>query len=199
MGLTGGVGSGKSTVADLLAEFGATVIDTDVIAREVIEPGGAAHDAVLHRFGTVDRAALADLIFSDDEARRDLNAIVHPAVADAVDRRLAATPDDAVVVLVVPLLVEAGWQDRVDHVVVVDTPEELAIRRVVASGRLTEADVRRRMAAQATRDERRRHADTVLTNDGDLAHLAEQVRLLMRKVRSQNPFGDTEPVVTPPS
>ena len=181
IGLTGGVGSGKSTVAGILADLGATIVDTDQVARDVVEPGGAASQAVLRRFGTIDRAALADIVFTDPDARRDLNAIVHPAVEAEVDRRIAElTATDAVVVLAVPLLVEAGWTDKVDHVVVVDTPEDVAVRRVVASGRLAEADVRRRIAAQATRDVRLAHAETVITNHGTLADLDHQVRALYR-------------------
>ncbi|MGH9225193.1 MAG: dephospho-CoA kinase [Acidimicrobiales bacterium] len=192
IGLTGGVGSGKSTVAELLAALGATVIDTDEIAREVVQPGGIAHAAVIGRFGTLDRFTLADLVFSDAAARRDLNEIVHPAVAATVDERLAGlasadSPD--IVVLVVPLLVEAGWTDRVDHVVVVDTPEEVAVRRVVESGRLVEADVRRRIAAQATRAARLAHADTVITNGGSRADLVRQVDAFWRDLRRRKDGG----------
>lgn len=161
-------------MADLLAAHGAAIIDTDEIAREVVQPGGPAHAAVVERFGTIDRRTLADLVFSDHDARRDLDVIVHPAVAAVVEQRLAGN-QAPVVVLVVPLLVEAGWTDKVDHIVVVDTPEEIAVRRVVASGRLTEPDVRRRIAAQATRRQRLAHADTVLTNRGSLDDLARQV------------------------
>jgi dephospho-CoA kinase len=167
-----------------LADLGAVIIDTDEIARDVVQPGGSAHAEVLARFGTTDRSTLADLVFSDPEARHDLNAIVHPAVATAVDHRLAGLAGtDAVVVLVVPLLVEAGWTDRVDHVIVVDTPEETAVRRVVDSGRLRESDVRRRIAAQASRAARLAHADTVIANDGDLDELRHQVEHLWNELR----------------
>jgi dephospho-CoA kinase len=185
VGLTGGIGSGKSTVASLLAARGAVVVDTDVIARHVVEPGAAAYDAVVSRFGpsvvapdgALDRRALADLVFEDLAALADLNAIVHPAVRAEVARRLAEEAEadpDAVIVLVVPLLVEAGTYD-VAGVIVVDCPEDIAVRRLVEGRGMGEADARRRIAAQATREERRGHADLVLDNGGTLAELAAQV------------------------
>ena len=158
-----------------------------MIAREVLAPGTATHAAVVDTFGDVDRSTLADLVFSDDAARHALNAIVHPAVAAVVEQRLA-TAATRPVVLVVPLLIEAKWTDKVDHILVVDTPEHTAIERVVRSGRLTAADVRRRIAAQATRTTRLAHADTVITNDGSLGELARQVDAFWHDV-----------VVTPPS
>lgn len=181
LGLTGGIGSGKSTVASLLAERGAHVLDADAIAREVVAPGTPGHASVLARFGddvlapdgTLDRRALADIVFDDPAARADLNAIVHPAVAAEIDRRLAALPDDAVVVIEVPLLVEAGW--TADLVVVVDVPKEVALRRLVDGRGMDEADVRRRMGAQASRKERLARADVILDNRGSLDDLRRQV------------------------
>lgn len=180
LGLTGGIGAGKSTVAGLLADRGAVVVDTDEIARAVVEPGGAAYDAVVRRFGLVDRARLADIVFADAAARADLNAIVHPEVAAAVDRRLVAerAAGTHVVVVDVPLLVEAGWTGRVDRVVVVDAPEDVVVRRLVDGRGMAEADVRRRMAAQATRADRLAAADAVLDNRGSLAQLVAQVDAL---------------------
>ncbi len=187
VGLTGGIGSGKSTVARMLAERGAVVVDADMVAREVMAPGGPAHGPVVERFGkavvagdgTLDRAALAALVFGDDEARADLNRIVHPAVGQEVLRRVeavAAREPDAVVVLDVPLLAEVG-RDRypVAGVLVVDTPVDLAVARLVDGRGFTEDDARARVASQASREERRAIADLVLDNDGDLDHLRDEV------------------------
>lgn len=189
VGLTGGIGAGKSTVAAMLAERGAVIVDTDLVAREVVAPGGPAHDAVLGRFGTLDRSRLADIVFSDQEALADLNAIVHPAVRAAVaDRLAAAEPDgDPVVVLVVPLLVESGSDYPTAGVLVVDCPENVAVRRVVDGRGMAEADVRRRLAAQATRDQRLAAADHVVVNDGDLGGLDEQVDTAWAWMQSLRP------------
>jgi len=187
VGLTGGIGSGKSTVARLLAERGAVIVDADALAREVVAPGGPAHDALLERFGpalvkadgALDRAALASLVFGDEAARGDLNGIVHPEVAKAVMERVAAAgaaDPAAVVVLDIPLLAEVG-RDRypVAGVVVVDAPIEAAVARLVANRGFAEEDARARVAAQATREERRAVADVVLDNSGDLDHLRSEV------------------------
>lgn len=187
IGLTGGIGSGKSTVARLLAERGAVVVDADLLAREVVAPGGPAHDAVVQQFGAgvvtadgaIDRTALAALVFGDEEARIALNRIVHPAVGEEVLARVAATgaaDPDAIVVLDVPLLAEVG-RDRypVAGVIVVDAPVETAVARLVAGRGFSEEDARARVAAQASRDERRAIADLVLDNSGDLEHLRAEV------------------------
>jgi dephospho-CoA kinase len=183
VGLTGGIGAGKSTVARLLEARGAVVIDTDAVARDVVRSGTPAHAAILDRFGRgveaadgdIDRARLADIVFSDPEARADLNAIVHPAVAAAVDDRLAAEKGADIVVLEVPLLVEAGWAARAAFVVVVESPEDAAIHRLVEQRGMAEADVRRRMATQASPQARRAVADAVIVNDGSLEDLERQV------------------------
>jgi dephospho-CoA kinase len=182
LGLTGGIGAGKSTVSRLLAARGATIVDTDLVARSVVAPGGAVHDAVVARFGpsvAADRRALAHLVFSDPSALADLNAIVHPAVRDEVARRVAALSAAAtsVVVLDVPLLVETGGRDRYDvaAVLVVDCPEDVALARLVERRGMAEADARRRMAAQAPRPARLAAADFVVHNDGTLEQLAAEV------------------------
>jgi dephospho-CoA kinase len=180
VGLTGGIGSGKSTVSAMLAERGAAVVDTDLVAREVVAPGGAAHDALVARFGpelAADRRALAGVVFSDPQALADLNAIVHPAVREEVGRRLAAlrAAGAEVVVLAVPLLVETGRAYDVAGVIVVDCPEEVAVRRLTEHRGMDEADARRRIAAQASRPDRLAVADVVVHNDADLAALAPQV------------------------
>ncbi|MGH8991259.1 MAG: dephospho-CoA kinase [Acidimicrobiia bacterium] len=181
VGLTGGIGSGKSTVARALAGRGAVVIDADVLAREVVEPGTAGFRAVVDRFGPavvdhdgrLDRPALARLVFEDPAARVDLNGIVHPLVAAETARRTAAAPPGSVVVLDVPLLVEAA-KSGYDLVVVVEAPEALRLVRLVARG-MDPVDARRRMAAQVSDAERRAVADVVLDNAGTPADLARQV------------------------
>jgi dephospho-CoA kinase len=186
IGLTGGIGSGKSTVAALLAERGAAVVDADDLAHEVMEPGEPAYAAVVERFGSavvagdgrVDRRALAGVVFADDAARADLEAIVHPAVSVAMSARIAeAGKTHQVVVAVVPLLVEAGWEIG-DAVVVVDCPEDIAVSRLVDERGMDPADARRRVAAQATREQRLARADHVIRNDGSLADLRRQVDAL---------------------
>jgi dephospho-CoA kinase len=184
VGLTGGVGSGKSTVARLLADRGAVVIDADVLAREVVEPGRPGYDAIVTRFGPgvvgadgrLDRPALAALVFSDPSARADLNAIVHPLVAEETLRRVGGLPEDSVVVMDVPLLVEAA-RGGYHAVVVVEAPEEVRLERLAARG-MDPTDARARIVAQATDAERRAVADAVLDNSGSPADLERQVEAL---------------------
>ncbi len=184
VGLTGGIGSGKSTVAALLADRGAVVVDADRLAREVVAPGTPGFAAVVGRFGPavvaadggLDRRALADMVFGDRAALADLNGIVHPAVRAAIDRRLAELAEtDAVVVLEIPLLVESGRSYGESAVIVVDCPEDVAVRRLVEGRGMDEADARRRMAAQASRADRLAVADVVLDNSGSRADLERQV------------------------
>jgi dephospho-CoA kinase len=181
VGLSGGVGSGKSTVAAMLAERGAVVIDADAIAREVVEPGTPGYAAVVAEFGDavvtdgrLDRAALAKIVFNDDDARARLNAIVHPLVGARTAALMAATPPDAVVVYDVPLLVESGLAEGYDKVVIVLAPQEVRLERLAARG-MPEDDARARMAKQANDDERRAVADEIVVNDGTREHLQAQV------------------------
>ncbi|MEA2932700.1 MAG: dephospho-CoA kinase [Actinomycetota bacterium] len=179
VGLTGGIGSGKSTVSAMLAERGAVVVDTDAVARRVVAPGGSAHDALVARFGAAlasDRRALAGVVFSDPSALADLNAVVHPAVREEVGRQLdeLRAGDAEVVVLAVPLLVETGGSYDVAAVIVVDCPEDVAVRRLVEHRGMDEDDVRRRMAAQASRERRTAAADVVIHNDASLDDLQAQ-------------------------
>jgi dephospho-CoA kinase len=181
VGLTGGVGSGKSTVAALLARHGAVVIDADALAREVVEPGSPGFDAVVTRFGStvvadgrLDRAALAALVFRDKRALADLNAIVHPLVGERAAELMAAAPPDAVVVYDVPLLVEADLAAGFDVVVVVEAPAETRLARLQGRG-LSAEDANARMAAQAADAQRRAVADVVIENEGSRAELAERV------------------------
>jgi dephospho-CoA kinase len=184
IGLTGGIGSGKSTVSAMLAERGAVVVDADAIVRELQQPGTPVFDAMVERFGreivapdgTLDRAAVADRVFGDPEALADLNAIVHPAVGAEIARRLEElAPTDAVVVLDVPLLVESKNPYPVAGLLVVDVDPEVAVRRLVEHRGMREADVRARMARQASREERLARADHVIDNSGTLDDLARQV------------------------
>jgi dephospho-CoA kinase len=181
VGLSGGIGSGKSTVARALARRGAIVIDADVIAREVVEPGEPGLAAVVERFGPdvidqdgrLDRPKLAALVFDDAAARADLNGIVHPRVAAETARRIAAAPSDAVVVIDVPLLVEAARSDY-DVVVIVEAPEAVRLERLIGRG-MSPDDARRRMAAQASDADRRKVADVVLDNSGSEEDLEAQI------------------------
>lgn len=177
VGLTGGIGSGKSTVSAMLAARGAVVIDADAVHRENMVPGGRVHDAVLARFGTVDRPALASIVFNDPDALADLNALTHPAVGEVIAERLAALADtDDVVVLDVPLLVESPTLGQaVTKVIVVDAPEEVAVHRLVEQRGMSEADARARIAAQASRADRLARADYVIDNSGSRADLEAEV------------------------
>lgn len=181
VGLTGGIGSGKSTVSALLAKRGAVVVDADLIARQVVEPGGVAYAAIVQRFGdgvlaadgTLDRAALAAVVFRDDEERKALEAITHPAIQGEMARQMATAAPDAVVVLDIPLLKQK--REPMAGIIVVDVNEEVAIGRLVAQRGFDEGDARRRVAAQISRDERRRLADVLVDNSGDLAHLEDEI------------------------
>ena len=183
IGLTGGLASGKSAVAERLARLGAVVIDADELAREAVAPGTSGLAEVVAAFGTdvlaadgtLDRAALARLVFADEAARRRLEAIVHPRVRELAAEREAAAEAGAVVVHVIPLLVETGQVDDFDEVVVVDVPPQVQLERYLARSGESPTQARARLAAQATRAERLAAADTVVGNSGTLAELAEKV------------------------
>ena len=183
IGLTGGIGSGKSTVAGLLVDRGATLLDADAIVRELQQPGTAVFAAMVARWGdevvaddgTLDRGAVAARAFTDPDELVALNAIVHPAVGDEMTRRRRdlATTDDTVV-LDIPLLVESG-HEGLGGVIVVDVDPELALARLVVSRGLTAEDARNRIARQASREERLARADLVVDNGGSLDDLAHEV------------------------
>jgi dephospho-CoA kinase len=186
IGLTGGIGSGKSSVAARLVQRGAVLIDADAIAREVVEPGRAAYEKVVTRFGqavvasdcSLDRPAIASIVFNDAEALADLNAIVHPEVGAEITARLASeSGSDNVVVVDHPLLVEGGKSNRYPFagVLVVDAPIDLALERLVHLRRMDRADAEARIANQASREERIREADFVIMNMGTLEELEEMV------------------------
>ncbi|MFJ6806973.1 dephospho-CoA kinase [Streptomyces anulatus] len=184
VGLTGGIGAGKSEVSRLLVKYGAVLIDSDRIAREVVEPGTPGLAAVVEEFGpgvltaegALDRPALGALVFADAGRLAALNAIVHPLVGARAAERERAAPEDAVVVHDVPLLTENGLAPLYDLVVVVDATAETQLERLVTLRGMTESDARARMAAQATRDQRRAVADLIVDNDGPLEALEPQVR-----------------------
>jgi dephospho-CoA kinase len=185
VGLTGGIASGKSLVAAELAERGAIIIDADVLAREVVKPGTPALAAIVERFGSevlddgqLNRSRLAEIVFADPLARRDLERIVHPAVRARAVELERATDAAAVVVHVIPLLVETGQQQNFDFVVTVDVDQETQVQRLIARNRFSRAEAESRIAAQATREERRAAADVVLDNTGSVAQLREQIAAL---------------------
>jgi dephospho-CoA kinase len=186
VGLTGGIGCGKSTVADLFAARGASVIDTDQIAHSLTAPGGAAMPALIAEFGAdyatpdgaMDRAKMRALVFADPGARARLEAILHPKIreATAAASLLATGP---YVMFVVPLLIESGtWRDRVARVLAIDCPEEVQVARVMTRNGLPEAQVRAIMAAQVTRAQRQAAADDLILNDDGLDALLPQVERL---------------------
>ncbi len=185
VGLTGGIGSGKSTVGELLVQRGAVLIDADRIAREVVVPGGPAYQPLVDRFGagilapdgTIDRASLAAVAFADADSVAALNAITHPAIcAVMAERRAAEEGGDRVVVLDIPLLKPAHREVlSLDVVVVVDCPVEIAIERLVGQRGFSRQDAEARVAAQVSREERREGADFVIDNSTDRAHLVAEV------------------------
>jgi dephospho-CoA kinase len=191
IGLTGGIASGKSTVADLFAALGATVIDTDQIARQVVEPGRPALAALTAALGTeildadgrLDRHRMRERIFKDAVTRDIVEGILHPAILSELDRQAHASRRGRYQVLVIPLLVEGGRSDLADRVLVVDCPEEQQIERLMKRDGETRENATRALAAQATRTDRLGAADDVIVNDGDPAKLVELVAGLDRKYR----------------
>ena len=186
VGLTGGIGSGKSAAADEFERLGATVVDTDAIARQLTEPGGAAMPHIQALFGNgfltpsgaMDRKAMRERVFGDPVARRALEGLLHPMIRTEAESRIAGAAGPYVV-YVVPLLIESKEpRRRADRILVVDAPEEVQVSRVAARSGLSEAEVREIMAAQASRAERRAAADDVIENGGTLDALREQVRAL---------------------
>lgn len=206
VGLTGGIGSGKSTVSGMLARKGAVVVDADAIVRDLQRPGEPVLAAIVREFGdgvlaadgTLDRARLGSIVFADAGARSRLNAIVHPAVAAEMDRRVeearaadvaeGAAGGGTVVVLDVPLLAERP-REGLSGVLVVDVDEDVAVARLVRDRGMREADARARVAAQASREERRRIAGRVIDNSGDLHALARAVDEAWEWMRGLPPAG----------
>lgn len=186
--LTGGIASGKSFVADELRRLGATVIDSDLLAREVVEPGTDGLAAVLDRFGPavitpdgrLDRSALGQVVFDDDNARADLNAIIHPRVRRLAEERERSASPDAVVVHVIPLLVEAGLVGGFENVMVVDVPAEVQLERLRERDGMDAAQATARLRAQASREERLAVATWVIDNTGTQEQTLEKIRAWWR-------------------
>ncbi|MBC2680841.1 dephospho-CoA kinase [Corynebacterium anserum] len=184
IGLTGGIGSGKSTVSKKLDEMGAFVVDADKIAREIVEPGEPAlaelaeeFEGILNEDGTLNRQELARQAFASREATKKLNSITHPRIRERTDELFheAELEGEKVLVYDMPLLIENGEADRVDHVLVVDAPDDVRVKRLTQYRNLDEKDARARIDAQIDRETRLAVADTVLDNSGDLEELMEQV------------------------
>ena len=186
VGLTGGIGSGKSTVVDTLADMGAAVVDADEIARRVVAPGSSVLGRLAEKFGsdilledgTLDRALLAQRAFADERGTRRLNEITHPAIREQAERDISrAEETSTIVVYEMPLLVESGQVSLVDVVVVVDVPESMQIERAVQRG-MDDGDVRRRMLRQASREQRLDAADAVIDNSGSYDATRAQIDVL---------------------
>ncbi len=182
IGLTGGIGSGKSAAALLFSARGAPIIDTDEIARTLVEPGQPAYDEIIKSFGEaildgnrrIDRDKLRERVFDNTTERQRLEAILHPRIREVVRAKIADL-DSPYCIVVVPLLIESGFDDLVDRVLVVDTSETLQIQRTVTRSGLTEPEIRKIMSAQATRAQRLQRADDVIENNADRKHLEKEV------------------------
>lgn len=189
VGLTGGIGSGKTEVAKLLREFGAFVIDTDQLAREAVAPGSDGWRAVAAQWpevvghGTLDRLALADIVFGDPTARERLNAIVHPYVRRRAAALEARARPEQLIVHVVPLLFETGYDGLVDRTILAVAPEAQRVERVKARDSLDESRIRARMVSQIEPNRARERADEIIENDGDLSTLRERTRRVYDRLR----------------
>jgi dephospho-CoA kinase len=193
VGLTGGIGAGKSTVAELLRQRGAVIIDADDAGRAVVEPGKPALAALVQHFGegilqpdgSLDRAALADLAFASDESKAVLNGITWPAMREEIQRQIDDAPPDSVVVCDAALLLESDFAKQFmrDVVIIVEAPIDLRLDRLVARG-MRPADAARRLATQMSDEERREHATHLIENDGDLADLVPQVDALWAELQA---------------
>lgn len=188
IGLTGGIASGKSAVAEYFAALGVPVIDTDLIARELVEPGKPALEEICRHFGNsilledgeLDRSAMREIIFSDDQARHALEAILHPLIRATVNERIAAL-DSCYCIVVIPLLAESGNWEILDHILVVDCPESLQRQRLQQRDQLDPEQAARILAAQANREQRKAIADDILDNSLNLASLRARVEGLHEK------------------
>ena len=193
IGLTGGIGSGKTAVSDLLAKLGAGIVDTDLIAHQITAPNGAAISLIEKQFGpdfiaddgALQRDKMRSLVFTKPEARKSLEAITHPLIRQEASRQALQLSEAGVpyLVFVVPLLIESGsWKSLIDHLVLVDCPEETQIKRVMQRSNLAQEEVERILGAQASREERLKHADVVIENQGSLEELEAEVQNLHHKI-----------------
>lgn len=185
IGITGGIGSGKTAVSDRFAAKGITVVDADVVARIVVEPGRPALQEIAERFGedillddgNLDRRALRDIVFKNPDERRWLESVTHPHIGEEIFNQLAAAPS-AYAILASPLLIETAQKDLTQRILVVDVPVELQVQRTMARDDADEKQVRAIIASQASREQRLAAADDVIVNDQDLAHLDNEVARL---------------------
>ena len=184
VGLTGGIGSGKTAASDYLASKGITVVDADLVSRLVVEPGQPALRAIAVRFGdhilqpgTLDRRALREIVFADPAARKDLEAITHPAIAAEIFRQLQAS-SSAYTLLVSPLLLESSQHKMTQRILLIDVPEELQLLRTASRDQVAEAQVKAIIAAQMSRADKRQRADDIVVNDADLSSLHRQLDAL---------------------
>jgi len=192
--LTGGIASGKSTVADMLEKHGATCIDADHVAREIVEPGSPALEEIAHTFGSsiirkgvLDRAALAAIVFNDEDARARLNAITHPRVRERTSELIAEASKsnpDGVIVYAIPLLVETARDRTFDAVVTVSASPEVRIQRLIEHRGMARDEAKARVASQATEEERQAIADVIIDTDGTLAQTQAQVDGLWERLRN---------------
>ena len=200
VGLTGGIASGKSTVAAAWTELGGIEIDADQLAREVVAPGTPGLRAVLDEFGSellvdgqLDRAALGRIVFNDEAKRKDLEAIIHPLVKELARKKIAELPDDSIVIYNVPLLVEASVDMDFDKVVTVEAPAEKQIERLVTIRKMSADDAARRVAAQASPAQRANAADVILNSNQDIHLLLKDARRLWQQIEHEanNAVGDS--------
>ena len=193
IGLTGGIGSGKTAVSDLLAKFGAGIVDTDLIAHQITASDGAAIPLIQREFGaefigadgSLDRSKMRSLVFTKPEARKTLEAITHPLIRQETIRQAVQLSKEGspYLVFVVPLLIESGsWLGIIDRLVVVDCPEEVQIKRVMQRSNLAREEVEKILAAQASRQERLNHADMVIKNQGSFRDLEREVQSLHQEI-----------------
>ena len=186
--LTGGIGSGKSLAAQFFADLGAVVVDSDQLARQVIERGSVGFDEVVTRFGDeiltvgdIDRKKLGEIIFADSTARGDLEAITHPRIREALAAIVASVPEDRIVINQIPLLVETGGKARFDLVIAITSPDELRYQRLLERG-MKPQEIKSRIAAQVSDSARVAIADYIITNDGNAGNLLRQVKKLWEEV-----------------
>ena len=186
--LTGGIGSGKSLAGQYFSDLGAIVVDSDQLARDVVERGTPGFDEIVRRFGdsilrdgAINRKALGEVVFADPQARLDLEAITHPRIRSAFQEIVDTAPEESVIINLIPLLLETSGKDRFDAIIVITAPKELRRTRLLDRG-MKNYEIENRISAQASDEDRLAIADYVITNDGDTDHLLRQVENLWEKL-----------------